>query len=231
METTRSEHRKKRLAELVAVEIVIFGLVLFIIEGVASYALFVRDVMTTTSLAERRRTKYDAELGWVNEPNVYIRDMYGPQVYLRTNAQRFRNNHDISTRVVDGKARVVCSGASFTLGYGVDNAHTWCELLSVLNPRLETVNMGQGGYGVDQTYLWYKCDAAKLEHQVQLLAFITDDFYRVLSDSFFGYGKPVLAIENDRLVVKNVPVVFRNASSRKIALRLESIVSHCPPAV
>ena len=61
-----------------------------------------------------------------------------------------------------------------------------------LDPRLETLNMGQGGYGVDQAYLWYKRDAAKFEHQVHLLAFITDDFVRMQSDRFRGYGKPVI---------------------------------------
>ena len=112
-------------------------------------------------------------------------------------------------RATGGKARVVCSGDSFTLGYGVDNDHTWCELLSVLDPRLEAVNMGQGGYGVDQAYLWYKRDGVKIEHQIQLLAFITDDFYRMVSDSFSGYGKPVLDVENGMLAVKNVPVPRR----------------------
>lgn len=186
MDTSRTRNKKMGFARLIAGNIAIFGLLLMTVEGLASYGLLVRDVMTTNSLAERRHTTYDPDLGWVNEPNVYIPDMYGPGVYLRTNAQGFRNNHEINAAVPAGKVRVVCSGDSFTFGYGVDNAHTWCEQLSVLDPRLETVNMGQGGYGVDQAYLWYKRDAAKIEHQVQLLAFITDDFYRMLSDSFAG---------------------------------------------
>jgi hypothetical protein len=66
--------------------------------------------------------------------------------------------------------------------------------------------MGQGGYGVDQAYLWYKRDATKLERQAHLLAFITVDFYRMQSDTLLGYGKPVIVIENGTLVVKNVPV-------------------------
>ena len=197
-------------ARLIAGNFVIFCLLVIIIEGLASYGLIVRDVMATKSLAKRRHTKYDAYLGWVNEPKVYIPDMYGPGVYLRTNAQGFRNNHDIDTAVQDGKARIVCSGDSFTHGYGVDNAHTWCELLSVLDPRLEPVNMGEDGYGIDQAYLWYKRDAVTMAHQVHLLAFITGDFYRMLSDSFLGYAKPVLEIENGSLAVKNVPVPRRD---------------------
>jgi hypothetical protein len=198
-----------KVARLLVGNIVILGLLLMIIEGLASYTLLVRDIMKTPSLAEQRHTKYDPDLGWMNKPNLYIPDMYGLGVYLRTNAQGFRNNHDITPAVPSGKARVICSGDSFTLGYGVDNAHTWCELLSSLEQRLETVNMGQGGYGVDQAYLLYKRDAAKIEHQVHILAFITNDFVRMQSDSFAGYPKPVPELENGTLVVKNVPVPKR----------------------
>jgi hypothetical protein len=187
--------------------IVIFGSLLFVIEGLASYVLVVHGIIKSHSiLAERRHTKYDPDLGWVNEPSINILNMYGPGVYLRTNSQGFRNDHDFNAAVQKGKCRIICSGDSFTLGYGVDNDHTWCQLLTSLDPRLETLNMGQGGYGVDQSYLWYKRDASKFERQVHLLAFITVDFYRMQSDTLFGYGKPVIVIDNGMLVVKNVPV-------------------------
>jgi hypothetical protein len=210
MRTRRNHHERTGFLRVIAVNVFVFVFLLIIIEGSASYVLLVRDVMTTKTLAERRHTKYDPDLGWVNEPNAYIPDIYGPGIYFRTNAQGFRNDHDISPIVAGAKTRVVCSGDSFTLGYGVDNAHTWCELLSVLDPQLETVNMGQGGYGVDQAYLWYKRDGAKFQHQVQLFAFITDDFYRTLRDSFESYPKPVLEVQNDALVVKKVPVPRRH---------------------
>jgi hypothetical protein len=66
--------------------------------------------------------------------------------------------------------------------------------------------MGQGGYGADQAYLWYKRDGAVLDHHIQIFAIILPDLYRMQHSSFNGYGKPVLAVENDRLVTKNVPV-------------------------
>jgi hypothetical protein len=103
------------------------------------------------------------------------------------------------------------------LGYGVSNDRTWCHLLTVVDPRLETVNMGQAGYGVDQAYLWYKRDAHNLEHQLHLLAVITSDFYRMQSTvTVRGYGKPVIQIENNSLVAKNVPVP--NGALRRIWL-------------
>lgn len=194
---------------IIVINVVVLSLILFIIEGIASYVLMTHDVVTHHRLAEQRHTQYDPDLGWVNKPNIYIPDMYGPGVYLKTNSQRFRNNHDFETAVPKGKYRIICSGDSHTLGYGVDNDHTWCELLTSLDSRLETVNMGQGGYGIDQAYLWYKRDASRLEHQLYIMAFITDDFYRLQLDRFHGYGKPLIDTEKGKLVIKNVPVPRR----------------------
>jgi hypothetical protein len=194
---------------LIVSGIALAGLLLIFIEGLASFGLVLRDVMRSYPVAEQRYTKYDPDLGWVSEPNAYLPDMYGPGVYLRTNAQGFRGNQTTDAVVPHGKLRVVCSGDSFTLGFGVDDEHTWCHLLSSLDPRLETVNMGQGGYGVDQAYLRYKRDAAHIEHQVHLLAFITHDFYRMQSNFFLGYPKPMLDLENGALAVKNAPAPKR----------------------
>jgi hypothetical protein len=48
------------------------------------------------------------------------------------------------------------------------------------------VNVGQGGYGIDQAYLWYRRDAADLERSAYVLAFIGDDFLRMQSNQLSG---------------------------------------------
>ena len=179
---------------------------LLVVEGVASVVYSVHKAFAVQPLSERLHTEYDRELGWVNLPNVYIANLYGPGKYLRTNSQRFRNNADFAVKVPPGKARIICSGDSFTLGSGVDNDHTWPQLLASHAKNIETVNMGQAGYGADQAYLWYKRDGVKLDHDIHIFAFIVDDFRRMQSLSFIGYGKPILVVENNRLVTKNVPV-------------------------
>ncbi len=73
-------------------------------------------------------------------------------------------------------------------------------------PPLQTVNMGQGGYGVDQDYLWYKRDGVKLDANMLVFAVIAQDFFRMASDNFIGYGKPVLRARDGALVTENVPV-------------------------
>ena len=199
-----------RIAGLVLVNSAVVVILLFIIEGFSSYIFVAYRILTSEPVPERVHTEYDEELGWINLPNVSVKDMYGRGVYLTTNSQRYRNSHDLSPRVPDGKVRIVCSGDSFTLGYGVDDDHTWCQLLTLMDEHLETVNLGQGGYGIDQAYLWYKRNEPKLEHNIQIFAFITDDFLRTGRDSYFGYGKPYLRIRANELYQDNRPVPKRS---------------------
>jgi hypothetical protein len=155
--------------------------------------------------------------------------MYGPGIYFKTNAQGFRNNEDFEVEAPNDKLRVICSGDSFTLGYGVDNDHTWCQLLASMDDRLQTVNMGQGGYGVGQAYLWFKRDGASLEHNIHLFAFVTSDFKRMRRDTFEGYGKPLIKLQDNSLIIDNIPVPTRAyyvpwvTSNREIIDELRSV--------
>ena len=203
---TRAASSLRRAAVFVLYNIAAVLLLLLVAEGAASIYYTFRDAFASPPVAESLYTEYDRDLGWVNLPNVYLPNMYGPGKYLRTNSQRFRNNADFTISVPPGKTRIICSGDSFTLGFGVDNDHTWPQLLATRGRNIETVNMGQGGYGADQAYLWYKRDGVKLDHDIQILALIAPDFYRMQHSSFNGYGKPVLALDNDHIVTTNVPV-------------------------
>ena len=208
----RRENRLRGVGPVVLLALTSAAVTVILLEGLSSLALFGWDVATAPGrkqLAETLHVRHDALLGWVNIPNKHVPNMYGDGVYLRVNAQGFRNNHDIPPKQPAEKLRVICSGDSFTLGYGVDNDHTWCATLESLDPRLETVNMGQGGYGIDQAFLWYQRDAAGIEHRIHLFAFTTYDFDRMQGASFLGTPKPTLAVRNGVLTVEHVPVPDR----------------------
>jgi hypothetical protein len=202
--------RKTLITTLAVAATTLAGLV--VLEGVSSSLLFGREVIRSIKqggLAESRHTRYDSLLGWVNMPNRFLPDVYGPGMYVRTNGQGFRENDETPPHVRDGWTRAICSGDSFTFGYGVANDHTWCRLLRSDMRRIETVNMGLGGYGADQSFLAYERDAERIGHQIHLFAFITLDFRRMQSADFMGYPKPTLALENGALTVKGVPVPRR----------------------
>jgi len=156
-------------------------------------------------VAERLHTEYDALLGWVNRPNVAIRNFYGPGRHLSTNGQRFRDHHDGRSAAEPAVTRMVVSGDSFTFGYGVGDRDSWAAQLDRESPRLEVVNMGQGGYCLGQAYLWYRRDGQDLGHRLHVMAFITEDYHRMARDRFMGYGKPVVRADDNQLVVDNVP--------------------------
>ena len=212
-----------KVSRIVLINIVVLVLLLAVLEGGASLLFIANQVRLTPAAAEQSYSRYDETLGWVSRPNVSLPNLYGPGIYLHTNAQGFRSNHDVSPAVPPGKTRVVCSGDSFTLGFGVNDDQTWCQRLAALDARLETVNLGQGGYGLDQAYLWYMRAGVGLDHQVHLFAFITDDFFRMQSDRFLGFGKPVLALRNDSIVVRNKPVTETSRFTRWRAVQGHAI--------
>jgi hypothetical protein len=202
--------RTWKIIIVVTFSVVVVILAFFMFEGLASTIFVAHKIMASRPAAERLHTKYDEELGWINIPNLHIEDMYGSGKYLKTNSQMFRNNKDFEANIKDHRLRIVCSGDSFTFGYGVDNDHTWCHILTLIDPKLETVNMGQGGYGVDQSYLWYKRNNTIIDHDIHVFAFVTTDFNRMESSSMLGYGKPILELHDGILHPKNIPVPKRS---------------------
>ena len=196
----------RKAAKIVAINIVVLVLLLVLVEGAASTTLIAYRVLRNRGFSEGRHSRYDDTLGWVSLPNLHLPDHYGPGVYLKTNSQGFRADRDFPREVPPGKTRIICAGDSFTLGFGVSNDQAWCQRLAALEPRFETVNMGQGGYGLDQAYLWYMRDGRPLDHHVLVFAFITNDFERMQLTRFNGFGKPLLDVRGDSIVITNHPV-------------------------
>jgi len=83
---------------------------LVIIEGLSSYAFFVRDLVPRLREPTLSHAGYDAEIGWVGLPNVDMKNMYGPGANLRTNEQGFRNAEDFPKKRDSDMRRIVCSG-------------------------------------------------------------------------------------------------------------------------
>lgn len=203
MEAAGKPSRGKKLAVAFGATLVL----LFLVEGCSSAVIAWRDSGGDAGVSEQAHCVHDAELGWVNERDVHEPDLFGPHRSLSINAQGFRGLSETTRERAAGKFRIVCVGDSFTLGHGVDDQGTYPRWLERLHARVDAVNMGQGGYGVDQAYLWYLRDGAPLEADLVVFAFIAPDFDRMLDDRFQGqYPKPRLELEGGELVTTNVPV-------------------------
>lgn len=178
---------------------------LLLVEGVASVGLALLASPDGRIVAERRHTEFDPDLGWIHRPNCRVPNLYGKGKGLTTNAQRIRASSDLPATLAPGRHRIVCAGDSFTLGYGVGDADTWAAQLAAQLPDTETVNMGQGGYGADQAWLWYRRDAT-FEHDTLLFAPIAEDFTRMAERTKFGLPKPWVTLRDGRPVVANTPL-------------------------
>jgi hypothetical protein len=184
-------------------------LVLVVIEGTASWIGFGIALPDGGRPPERERLhmQYDPELGWAHVPDTHLEDFYGPGRHLTINAQGFRGKRSYTPDTPEGRLRAICAGDQFTLGTGVGDDDTWCARLESLEPRFETLNLGQGGYGLDQSYLWYRRDGMAFETDLVVFAFVRDEFTRMESPTYRQYAKPLLRLEDDGdLAVRNVPV-------------------------
>jgi hypothetical protein len=198
-----------KLAAALAAAVVLF----LAAEGLASVARAAaeaRGARAAAEVEEERHCEHDPDLGWMNRPNLAIDGMYGPGTSFTTNAQRLRATREYTAEIPAGRYRIVCLGDSFTMGYGVGDGDTFPARLEALSPRYEVINMGLGGFGLDQDYLWYLRDGVRFETDLLLLLLIPDDFNRVLTDLFLGRNpKPVLELAEGELRAANVPVPER----------------------
>lgn len=187
-------------------------LTLALLEGLVSLGLVADRIAFRTTWRDRdpeagpRVVSFDAELGWVTTPGFSADDALGADQSLHTTAQRVRGTRLFEPAVPPGKVRLIASGDSFTFGSGLDDEETWCEELMRLEPRLEAVNFGVGGYGIDQAWLRYRRDGAALEHDLHLFCFISEDALRAVSPMSWAGEKPWLTVEEGRPVVHGVPV-------------------------
>ncbi|MHC4267353.1 MAG: hypothetical protein ACYSTS_02700 [Planctomycetota bacterium] len=201
-----------RIVKLFFLYVVIFIVLIVMFEGLCSLIIFSYNLINLNRGPRFKiHVRHDEQLGWINLPNAYIEDAYGPGKEIKINSQSFRCNDDFLVTVPDGKLRVMCSGDSYTFGVGVGNNQTWCDLLSSLQPRFETVNLGESGYGIGQALLKYKRCGSQLNHDIHVFAFIYHDFLRTTMKSFLSYDKPEFILKNNEIIVNNVPVPLPNS--------------------
>ena len=81
----------KQVLSLIVINGAILAVGLLALEGAANVTLLLEQLIIPLRhpLAERQHTRYDPGLGWVNVPNFFSPDLYGPGAYVRINSQGF----------------------------------------------------------------------------------------------------------------------------------------------
>lgn len=131
---------------------------------------------------------------------------------------------------VSSDRAILAVGNSFTYGDEVRDDETWPAQLQRLTGR-RVLNGGVTGYGLDQTVLRTEQLAARYNPSIIVLAFIADDVRRTEMRRMWSRDKPWFAIENDRLVLKGVPVPERSRLPLAVRRRLDRILVDLPASL
>lgn len=157
---------------------------------------------------------YDADLGWSLGKNasgapLYYSDANG----YRCSKAMFDSAQSQAPREYD----VICIGDSFTHGDEVLFEETWPYYLAE-STGLKVLNLGVGGYGIDQAGLRHFKEKQKAK--LVILGLVSGDLERACTQVYdlIGGGlktKPIFAFHGDTVHVENRPAIFGDELKRQ----------------
>jgi hypothetical protein len=150
---------------------------------------------------------YSPTLGWTNKKS-------GKTKLYRTNSQGIRGNKEYSLTPPGQILRISAFGDSFTFSSDVSNEDAWVERLAAMQPGLEVLNFGVGGYGLDQAFLRYTEEGTQFKSHINFIGFMTSNISRNLNiyrpflqtSTQMPLAKPRFTLKNDKLVLINNPM-------------------------
>jgi len=166
--------------------------------------------------------------GWAHRPGTRGR-FVGPgwDVEVRINSHGLRDVEHAYERTSSDRRRLLLLGDSFGWGFGVEQEETLTAVLGRLCPDWEFVNASVSGWGTDQEYLYYREEGRRYAPDAVVLLIYANDVLELSRDHMYGYPKPYFAVEEDRLVLRNVPVPERTPGQRLYTwLAAHSFVAH-----
>jgi hypothetical protein len=160
---------------------------------------------------------YDPELGWSVRPGSASAD--GLYRYDALGARTGTPPADRAAAPAPGTTRVALFGDSFTQGDDVPFADSWAHLLEeglrAAGRPAEVVNLGLGGYGMDQALLRFRKSGAQLAAQVVVFGFQAENVGRNVNmlrpllwfGSSLPFSKPRFVLEGGALRLLNSPAL------------------------
>jgi len=158
-----------------------------------------------------RFMRMDPELGWV--PGQRRGET---KIYDALNSAGMRDDREYDKQPAPDSVRIAAFGESFTYGAEVQLGENWAKLMPELEPALEILNYGVGGYGLDQAFLRYLKVGGDFQPDVVLIGYMSENMAR--SVSVFRpflvpqgggiYTKPRFRLEDGKLVL--LPNPLRN---------------------
>lgn len=161
---------------------------------------------------------YDPHLGWTYRPDTNFPDR--GIAHNNDGIRTGKSQQRYPQTPTNGVLRIALFGDSFTHGDGVGYYSTWGfnlqRALRALGKRVEVLNFGVGGYGMDQAYLRYLNNGVKYKPDVVIFGFSIENVFRNINLFRFFYkkgssgvpfSKPRFILKEDKLVLINSPTV------------------------
>jgi len=159
------------------------------------------------------RSNLKVRISCLEPNNVHDRSSY----YVRTNELGGRTDNRVAKSGGERKKyEILFIGCSLAAGDGVSNQYRFSDLVERELPDSRSHNYALSGSGNDQQYLIHRDISRLVENNVLVLCPYIGDIVRNTKDGKLTYDpfiqrkvyrpKPYFEIENDELVLKNVPV-------------------------
>jgi hypothetical protein len=152
-------------------------------------------------------------LGWTIKPNGFWQDLY------RSNDRGLRGDREYQVMPSNNSIRISSFGDSYTHCDDVKNEETWQVQLQNADHRLEVLNFGVGGYGLDQAFLRYREEGILYNSHIILIGFMRVSIDRSVNvfRPFYYPGipltKPRYFIRENELILLNNPLSTLNDCS------------------
>lgn len=159
---------------------VLLAVLMSLLLGLAVFELGLRFVPAFARPATMNR--FDPAVGWTKEPGACIeRSVAGATIEFAINAHGLRDDGGTGPAKEPGTARVLMLGDSFVLGYTVERADLFVDLLESWwkseERRIDVVNAGTEGWSTDQEAVWFEQEGRHYEPDLVIVFPFENDVY------------------------------------------------------
>ena len=130
-----------------------------------------KDAISKLVNRKNRYIEVSPTLGWTLKKN-------GTSWLYQANSSGIRSDKEYEIKRSADILRISTFGDSFTHCDDVKNDETWQTIMETSDRKLEVINFGVPGFGLDQAYLRYLEDGRQYKSDIALIGFMTENIYR-----------------------------------------------------
>lgn len=154
--------------------------------------------------------RYDPKLGWAYKPNACgISRATFKRVEYCFNSKGLRDQ-EIPYEGAPDEFRIVLLGDSRTVGFGVPIERHFSRIMEGYFRKVQVINMGIAGFGVDQMVLYYENEGYKYSPDLVVMyvpySAAFRHMYRQMGGNPDGEEKPQFVMDGEELRLVNYPV-------------------------